>query len=91
MWGLLTIDYHIKNGMVVINIEDNGSGIDPEIRKDIFRPFFSTKTNGTGLGLALSKKIIQEHEGRLELRSRPDHGTTTIVRLPLRRSGRQRS
>ncbi len=77
---------------VRIDIEDNGCGIEPSIRDRIFDPFFTTKPvgQGTGLGLSISYGIIQEHGGRIEVRSKPGEGSCFTVHLPLepsRRSG----
>ena len=70
---------------VRIDIEDNGCGIEPSIRDRIFDPFFTTKPvgQGTGLGLSISYGIIQEHGGRIEVRSTPGEGSCFTVHLPL--------
>jgi signal transduction histidine kinase len=57
-------------------VEDNGSGISPEIIHNIFNPFFTTKTRGTGLGLAVSKRIAKEHGGDLTVTSTHGEGST---------------
>ncbi|BEQ14138.1 ATP-binding protein [Desulfoferula mesophila] len=71
-------------GQVRLAVEDSGSGITPEQQASIFDPFFTTKDAGTGLGLTLSLGIVQGHGGELEVRSRPGHGTTVIIKLPYR-------
>jgi len=63
-------------------VEDNGRGIAEENLKQIFNPFFTTKTRGTGLGLAISKKIAKEHDGDLQVRSSAGKGS--IFTLVLR-------
>lgn len=70
---------------VRIDIQDNGSGIEPAIRERIFDPFFTTKPlgQGTGLGLAISYGIIHEHDGRIEVQSTPGKGSCFTVHLPL--------
>ncbi len=68
---------------VVITVADNGEGISLELQERIFTPFFSTKSQGTGLGLSLVSRIVREHEGELHLDSRPGMGTTVTVHLPL--------
>ncbi|MCP4153127.1 MAG: GAF domain-containing protein [bacterium] len=69
--------------MVVITITDNGSGIPADVIEKIFDPFFSTKgSKGTGIGLAVTKKVIDEHEGCLEVESVPGEGTTFSIYLP---------
>ncbi|GAB6283798.1 MAG: hypothetical protein STSR0008_26390 [Ignavibacterium sp.] len=66
------IDIHIKGlkNKIEIDVSDNGKGIDPRRRKDIFRPGYSTKRRGWGLGLSLSKRIIDEyHNGKIGIKS----------------------
>ena len=72
------------NGRVVhVQVSDNGPGIDPALRERVFRPFFTTKRDGTGLGLALVLKIVVTHNGRVRVIDRPEGGTTMDVALPL--------
>jgi signal transduction histidine kinase len=66
-----------------IAISDTGPGIAPECLDRIFEPYFTTKEGGTGLGLALAHTIIQEHDGRIDVESRPGEGATFVVRLPV--------
>ncbi len=71
-------------GQIKIIIADNGCGIPQDILKKIFDPFFSTKgSKGTGLGLAVTKKVIEEHSGKLEVESTPDVGTSFYITLPI--------
>ncbi len=67
---------------VVLRISDNGIGIPAELQERVFTPFFSTKAQGTGLGLSLVSRIIREHEGVLRLTSAPGSGTTVAIYLP---------
>ena len=67
---------------VEIRVADRGKGIRPEDRESIFNPFFTTKPEGVGLGLALVSKIVDEHRGRITVQSEPGHGTTFEVTLP---------
>src|SRR5204862_6002901 len=68
----------------VIEVIDNGVGIQPPMMKHMFELFHSTKGNrGTGLGLAVAKKIVDEHEGSITVRSAPGEGSTFTVRLPV--------
>ena len=68
----------------VIEIRDNGCGMKEEIRRQIFNPFFSTKkTLGTGLGLALTARIINEHGGEITVESEPDRGAIFRIHLPV--------
>ncbi len=82
-------DYHLnKPGsrpvpLVVIEIRDTGPGISAEDMDRIFTPFYSTKTQGSGLGLATCQKIVNNHNGFLKVSSKPGEGTTFAVSLPL--------
>ncbi len=75
---------HISN-QVEIKIQDNGTGIPPELHDRIFEPFFTTKSihQGTGLGLAISYKIIQKHHATLTVQSAPGQGSTFTLTLPI--------
>ncbi|MBS1518681.1 MAG: HAMP domain-containing histidine kinase [Bacteroidetes bacterium] len=81
--GLIRIDLSNSNGEVIIDVSDNGKGIDTKFRKDVFRPGYSTKTRGWGLGLSLSKRIIEDyHKGKLLLfESSVGRGTTFRIKL----------
>ncbi len=72
-----------------ISIEDNGCGIDLLLQKKIFDPFFTTKASGTGLGLALSQRIINAHQGDIRVASLPGYGTTFTLILPINPQGNQ--
>ena len=67
---------------VQVDFADTGAGIPSELRERIFQPFFTTKRKGTGLGLAVSSRIVEEHGGRIEVRSTEERGTTFSVLLP---------
>ncbi len=67
---------------VFIILEDNGSGIEPGVRKNIFKPFFTTKESGHGLGLAICQKIVEKHNGDITLESRVGVGTRVTITLP---------
>jgi PAS domain S-box-containing protein len=69
-------------GRVVVEIVDGGPGLSAEARRRAFDPFFSTKARGTGLGLAVSKQIIDQHRGRIRLVNRRRGGTRVIIELP---------
>lgn len=70
----------------VITVSDTGRGIPAEDLPNIFRPFYTTKGNGTGLGLSLAKRIVEEHHGRIEVANSSGKGTTFSVTLPLRQA-----
>ena len=67
-----------------IAVNDNGPGIPPDLRERVFRPFFTSKRNGTGLGLALVQKIIVFHNGRVAAGASPEGGASLQITLPLR-------
>ena len=68
---------------IEIEITDSGSGIPERALKQVFDPFFSTKVSGSGLGLPVTRRIIEDHEGRIEVRSREGEGTTFVFKLPV--------
>ena len=68
---------------VAVSIKDTGSGIAAELREKIFHPFFTTKGKGTGLGLAVSKRIVEEHGGSIEVDNPVSGGVTFTIILPV--------
>ncbi len=80
-----TINPRQKKGMMMsVEIIDSGKGIPPEVEKNLFTPFNTTKTHGTGLGLVMSLKIVRDHGGVLTLHNNPDgKGATARILLPL--------
>jgi two-component system sensor kinase FixL len=76
-----------RQAVASLTVTDNGAGIDPSIRDRIFRPFVTTKPDGTGLGLALVQKIIVTHNGRVAATSLPGGGAVLHVTLPMPRGG----
>lgn len=81
--GTLMISAEIEENQVVIHFKDTGTGISPEDLERIFNPFFSTKPQGTGLGLFVSYGIIEAHNGVIEVESTVNVGTQFTVRLPI--------
>lgn len=81
----VTISASLEQDAAIIRINDDGAGMDKETLENIFIPFYSRKTAGTGLGMAIAKKIIDEHGGAIKIKSRPGEGTEiTITLLRLR-------
>ena len=72
-----------EGGTQRIVILDNGPGIEHDALSKLFRPFYTTKADGTGLGLAVVQKIIVQHGGQVEARNRPEGGAAFTVTLPL--------
>ena len=81
--GIINIDTSIEDKMYIIKIKDNGMGMSSETLNKIGEIFYTTKRNGTGIGVALSKQIINAHNGKLEYTSQLGVGTTAIVKIPL--------
>ena len=81
----LTVKSDLEDDRVKIEIRDTGRGIPKEKIKNIFDPFFTSKTSGPGLGLTLASKIIQEHRGSISVESEPEQGTCVTVSLPVKR------
>ena len=83
---ILNISTDCRGGKVYIEIQDNGSGIPPEIQNKIFDPFFTTKPvgRGTGLGLSTCYDIVRQHQGQIEISSHVDRGTEVTVILPVK-------
>lgn len=80
----LTITKHAPaDGMVVISVSDTGPGIDPEIRDQLFQPFVTTKPEGMGVGLSISRTIIDAHGGKLWVDDNPSGGATFRFSLPV--------
>jgi len=84
--GKITVALDSEEDDVVISVTDTGRGISPEHLPNIFRPFYTTKGNGTGLGLSLAKRIVEEHNGHIDVTSSIGQGTNFVVTLPQRRA-----
>jgi signal transduction histidine kinase len=67
-----------------VSIQDSGPGIPPEVKERIFEPFVTSRPTGNGLGLTIVHRVVEGHQGRVELISEADRGTTCVVRLPFR-------
>lgn len=83
--GVIKVKTTVQNDKFYIEIEDNGEGITKEVMEKIKEPFFTTKTNGTGLGVSLSTEIIKAHAGKLIFDSTPFVGTKVKIWLPIER------
>ncbi len=80
--GVITVRTRETDEWVENDIEDNGGGVAPGNEERIFEVFFSTKEQGTGLGLGIARRIVEEHGGELALENHPGRGARFIVRLP---------
>lgn len=80
--GVIVVSSSASEYEVKLSISDNGSGISPEVMGAIFEPFQTTKTNGTGLGMLIVRRILREHGGELEVESEEGSGTTVTLYFP---------
>jgi len=81
--GMLAIRTGVRGQEVFIEVEDTGVGMTPEVQKKVFQPFFTTKPDGMGLGLSLVYGTVKRHNGQIEIRSRPNQGTTVTLLFPI--------
>jgi len=81
--GNIVVSIKSENNDVVVSITDNGTGINEDVAQKIFQPYFTTKSSGTGLGLAMTKKIIEFWKGEIWFETKEGEGTTFYIRLPL--------
>jgi signal transduction histidine kinase len=80
--GEVTIQGRSESGAIYLSVIDTGKGMTPEVVAKIFRPFFSTRPGGTGLGLATTRKIVAAHGGTIEVQSEVGRGSKFTIRLP---------
>ena len=80
--SLTTSETHSRKGMTRITVTDTGGGVDLEIRKKLFIPFYTTKKGGSGLGLSMVHQIVQQHGGWVDLVNPPDKGAVFHLYLP---------
>jgi two-component system nitrogen regulation sensor histidine kinase NtrY len=80
----IATSYAPASGVALLEVADNGCGLAPEIRERIFEPYFSTKKEGTGLGLHIVNAIVADHRGNIRVRSNEPKGTRFIIELPAR-------
>jgi signal transduction histidine kinase len=83
--GSVTVNCAPKEFYVDVRVEDTGGGMTPAQLAKIFEPYFTTRQgkSGTGLGLYITKKVVEDHHGSIKVDSTPETGTTFTVRLPL--------
>jgi signal transduction histidine kinase len=89
----ITSSVHPESHEVQVRVRDDGCGIAPELLPQLFEPFLTTKENGqgVGLGLAISRSIVERHRGRIEVQSKLGQGSTFTVILPMSDSTSSRS
>lgn len=89
--GEIAVGASEADGKIILTVTDDGIGIPESVREKLFRPYFTTKKHGTGLGLFVIRKIVEEHGGTVSVHSEPGRGTTFRIELPsLRPSERYR-
>jgi len=81
--GRVTLSAAAEDGYARLDVVDDGAGIPPEVQTRLFDPSFTTKTSGTGLGLPIVKRIVDDCGGTIEIESPPDGGTRITIRLPI--------
>jgi two-component system nitrogen regulation sensor histidine kinase NtrY len=84
----ITTSYDHSRGVVYLEVTDNGCGLTPEVRARIFEPYFSTKKNGTGLGLTIVSQIIEDHRGYIRVRPNESRGTKFTIEFPMQTESR---
>ncbi|MCI0447716.1 ATP-binding protein, partial [bacterium] len=82
--GTLTISATARSDFVEVSVQDTGTGIRPENLDKIFNPFFTTRKEGIGLGLAIVSRILEQHKSQIFVESEPGSGTKFIIRLPIK-------
>lgn len=82
--GTLTISAIVRSDFVEISVQDTGIGICPENLDKIFNPFFTTRSEGIGLGLAIVSRILEQHKSQIFVESEPGSGTKFIIRFPIK-------
>ena len=85
--GTLTINTQSKNGALLLTISDTGAGVPENELQKVFDPFFTTKRNGLGIGLAMTKRVVEEHGGNVDILSAVGKGSSVIITLPVKRGG----
>jgi signal transduction histidine kinase len=80
--GSVRVEFCSENGTVAVTVTDTGKGIPPAVLPNIFRPFFTTKGNGTGLGLSLARRIMEDHGGTIDVTSELGKGSQFRLVLP---------
>ncbi|HET7890749.1 MAG TPA: ATP-binding protein [Candidatus Sulfotelmatobacter sp.] len=84
--GKIAVTVKAQGATAIVEVADDGRGISPDHLPNIFRPFYTTKGDGTGLGLSLARRIVEDHHGRIDVSSAVAEGTTFTVVLPLKRA-----
>jgi PAS domain S-box-containing protein len=87
--GTIDINIGLDPGNIIISVIDDGPGIPEEIQDQIFEPYFTTKTRGSGLGLVTVRRVVEDHGGKVTVTSEPGHGSEFTLVIPRRRERRR--
>jgi C4-dicarboxylate-specific signal transduction histidine kinase len=79
----LAVSSTVEQGSVLVSVKDTGAGLDPSAAERMFQPFFTTKPDGLGMGLAICRSIVEAHGGRLWVSPRTPHGADVRFTVPL--------
>ncbi len=81
--GHVTIRTILADKNAILTVSDNGSGLAPNVKQNLFTPYFTTKSGGSGLGLVIVKKIVSEHDGKIKIADQISGGAVATIELPL--------
>jgi C4-dicarboxylate-specific signal transduction histidine kinase len=81
--GLINIEGIRNNGIYSVTIKDNGVGMDMETQQQLFEPYFSTKSSGMGLGLVITKKILDDMKAKISVKSKVGDGTEVEIKFKI--------
>jgi len=79
----VTANFVPEDEFIEIAVKDTGEGMTQDQIDKVFEPFFTTKDTGTGLGMAITHGIVERHGGTMDIKSKPERGTTITMRLPI--------
>jgi signal transduction histidine kinase len=80
--GRIRVSVAVRDSVQHVEIADDGPGIPPDVWPNLFRPFYTTKARGTGLGMSTAKRLVELHQGRIALSCPPTGGTTVSLSFP---------
>ena len=80
--NIINLDVELRQKRVIITVHDNGTGIPEELYDRIFEPNFTSKSSGTGLGLTMVRKMVEDYKGKISVKSEEDKGSTFTISLP---------
>ncbi|MFW6163326.1 MAG: sensor histidine kinase [Planctomycetota bacterium] len=89
--GHVTVKARAEGDQLILEVEDDGGGVPREVVEEAFEPFVTTKDSGTGLGLALARKVVEGHRGAIDIESEEAQGTRVRMQLPIEGRGRGRA